>query len=364
MRKNLAHATGVDSVQACMSVLAQSKSGSANAIPLCAGHQAPCRLATVKKSGRNKGRKFYACSATPWQQRCDSFFWADEDPIAAAMKFQPAPTPELASAINRKVQTQATEPFHLQCTVWRSMTVASIKRVLRQTQLALSGNKELLVQRLATHRNKMLQWLQDLKASTRRQHQEAASEFAESAYERTRATRIAENNAMLMALGLMPDPSKQASTVPDKPCDTVPEGTWRQNIDMLRQVLKRGFGFENFREGQRWATQRVLGGKSAALVLPTGTGKSLCYQLPATILDGITLVVSPLLSLMQDQLHKLPCILPGGCLGTHQSVQQTALVIRALQKGEVKVLFVSPERLFSRSFAKLLCMNVSAPAGM
>ena len=69
--------------------------------------------------------------------------------------------------------------------------------------------------------------------------------------------------------------------------------------------LQKHFGFEDFREGQREVIGSILEGKDAVVVMPTGSGKSLCYQLPAMILDGATLVVSPLIVLMKDQVDAL-----------------------------------------------------------
>ena len=69
--------------------------------------------------------------------------------------------------------------------------------------------------------------------------------------------------------------------------------------------LRQHFGFEEFREGQREVIGSILEGKDAVVVMPTGSGKSLCYQLPAMILDGVTLVVSPLIALMKDQVDAL-----------------------------------------------------------
>src|SRR5499426_4624394 len=69
--------------------------------------------------------------------------------------------------------------------------------------------------------------------------------------------------------------------------------------------LRQHFGFEDFREGQREVIGSILEGKDAVVVMPTGSGKSLCYQLPALILDGVTLVVSPLIALMKDQVDAL-----------------------------------------------------------
>ncbi|GJN27232.1 hypothetical protein PR202_gb15233 [Eleusine coracana subsp. coracana] len=103
----------------------------------------------------------------------------------------------------------------------------------------------------------------------------------------------------------------------------------KQNLESLLRV---SYGYDSFREGQLEAIQKIVAGESTMLVLPTGAGKSLCYQVPAMILPGLTLVVSPLLSLMVDQLRKLPAFLPGGLLASSQ------------------VLFVSPERFLNEEF--------------
>ena len=76
-------------------------------------------------------------------------------------------------------------------------------------------------------------------------------------------------------------------------------------MSQLQEQLKERFGFETFREGQEEAISRLLGGKSVLAIFPTGGGKSLCYQLPSFLLDGLTVVISPLIALMKDQLDFL-----------------------------------------------------------
>ena len=88
----------------------------------------------------------------------------------------------------------------------------------------------------------------------------------------------------------------------------------------LRATLKTKFGHEEFREGQEETIRRVLQGKNTLVVIPTGSGKSLCYQIPALLMDRLTIVISPLLALMIDQLKNLPECLPGGCINSQQSV--------------------------------------------
>uniref|UniRef100_A0A7N0ZT59 DNA 3'-5' helicase n=1 Tax=Kalanchoe fedtschenkoi TaxID=63787 RepID=A0A7N0ZT59_KALFE len=121
----------------------------------------------------------------------------------------------------------------------------------------------------------------------------------------------------------------------------------------LVNLLQLTCGYDSFREGQLEAVKMVLSGKSTMLVLPTGAGKSLCYQLPAMILPGLTLVVSPLVALMIDQLKRLPRVIQGGLLSSNQKAEEISETLRMLQEGAIKVLFVSPERLLDMKFMSL-----------
>lgn len=86
----------------------------------------------------------------------------------------------------------------------------------------------------------------------------------------------------------------------------------------LVKLLKLTHGYDSFRDGQLAAIKLILDGKSSMVILPTGAGKSLCYQLPAIVLEGMTLVISPLVALMFDQLKQLPPVIPGGLLCSSQ----------------------------------------------
>ncbi|GLU06171.1 hypothetical protein SLE2022_232250 [Rubroshorea leprosula] len=118
----------------------------------------------------------------------------------------------------------------------------------------------------------------------------------------------------------------------------------------LVRLLKVMYGYDSFRVGQMEAIKMVLDGKSTMLVLPTGAGKSLCYQIPAVVLPGITLVISPLVALMIDQLKQLHPFIPGGLLCSSQKPEEAAETLKLLQEGAIKVLFVSPERLLNADF--------------
>ena len=122
----------------------------------------------------------------------------------------------------------------------------------------------------------------------------------------------------------------------------------------LHSSLENYFGLTEFRQGQEWAIQRCLSHERTLLVAPTGQGKSLCYALPAALMDGVCLVVSPLISLMQDQLRQLPPKIPAATLSGSMTTAQMALIVDDIMRGRYKVLFVSPERLASAAFRRLV----------
>src|SRR5436190_15812545 len=121
-------------------------------------------------------------------------------------------------------------------------------------------------------------------------------------------------------------------------------------------ALHRIFGFAGFRPGQADAVAAALAARDALVVMPTGSGKSLCYQLPALMRDDLTVVVSPLVSLMQDQVEGLERIAPGRAAVVN--AQQDAAVNRAVMQraaaGEVRLLYIAPERFSSAGFAEAL----------
>ena len=126
-------------------------------------------------------------------------------------------------------------------------------------------------------------------------------------------------------------------------------------LERAGQVLRARFGHGAFRPGQRRAVRAALAGRSALVVLPTGGGKSLCYQVPALVLDGLTVVVSPLISLMQDQVWTARSRgIWASALSSDQSMAQQQRVLRDVERGGVRLLYVSPERLVTGSMVGLL----------
>ena len=119
--------------------------------------------------------------------------------------------------------------------------------------------------------------------------------------------------------------------------------------------LRQHFGFEDFREGQREVIGSILEGKDAVVVMPTGSGKSLCYQLPALILDGVTLVVSPLIALMKDQVDALRARgLPATFINSSIPESEQLARIDALRRRELKLVYIAPERFRSSRFNSTL----------
>ncbi len=129
----------------------------------------------------------------------------------------------------------------------------------------------------------------------------------------------------------------------------------------LEQLLQEYFGHTAFREGQRQVVEAVLAGKDVLAVMPTGSGKSLCYQLPAMLLDGLTLVVSPLIALMKDQVDDLVSRgLPATYLNSTLSAAERSRRLTACRKGEYRLMFVAPERMRSAAFRQAVTeMGVS-----
>ncbi len=117
------------------------------------------------------------------------------------------------------------------------------------------------------------------------------------------------------------------------------------------EVLKHYFGYDSFRTGQREMIDAILAGRDGLAIMPTGSGKSLCYQVPALMLPGITLVISPLISLMQDQVQALnDAGIHAGYINSSLTERQIETVYRRASRGQYKILYVAPERLLTEGF--------------
>jgi len=130
---------------------------------------------------------------------------------------------------------------------------------------------------------------------------------------------------------------------------------------MLKKLLQKYFGFNTFLKGQEDVIHKVLDHQSAAAIFPTGAGKSLCYQLPAMVLPGMTLVVSPLLSLMKDQLDFLQANnIPAARLDSTLAKNEYNAILESAKNGELKILMIAVERFKNERFrSHLQKMNVS-----
>ena len=122
-----------------------------------------------------------------------------------------------------------------------------------------------------------------------------------------------------------------------------------------QQLLQRVFGHADFRGPQQAIIDHITGGGDALVLMPTGGGKSLCYQVPALLREGMGIVVSPLIALMQDQVETLRQLgVRAEFLNSTLDAESAARVERALLAGELDLLYVAPERLLTPRFLSLL----------
>ncbi|MCE9680312.1 DNA helicase RecQ [Shewanella sp. AS1] len=128
-----------------------------------------------------------------------------------------------------------------------------------------------------------------------------------------------------------------------------------EDMDPLATTLQAVFGYRTFREGQREVMDQAFLGQDTLVIMPTGGGKSLCYQLPALLMPGLTVVVSPLISLMKDQVDSLKQMgVAAGYLNSSLPREEAQQLFSRLHSGELKLLYVSPERLLMPSFIERL----------
>ena len=288
-----------DVVDVCLSASASATSTSTSTttpkptkVPMC-HHDLPCVERVVSKTSTgNKGRQFFCCSVGMAREGgCGFFAWVDDTKDAALRALAASSSPQTTST-----EEPTTSPFD-------DMSVRELRAWLASRGRTTSSAKR----------------KEDLLALAK--------------------TAFTEDEAATLELRALIRARPTSELTPND----------------LDQLLAVAFKHDAFRDGQRDAVERVLlRGESTLVVRATGSGKSLLYQLPALALPGLTLVISPLVALMQDQVAKLPPGLRGAVLSSHQTAVETANVVGAIQAGRVDVLFVAPERVFTSSFVRLM----------
>jgi ATP-dependent DNA helicase RecQ len=141
------------------------------------------------------------------------------------------------------------------------------------------------------------------------------------------------------------------------PLDTEPDILSADStpIHDAREALRKYFGFREFLDGQEEVMANILGGRDSLVIMPTGGGKSLCYQLPALVMEGVTIVVSPLIALMKDQVDALERRgIPATLINSTLSLGEQQERIAAVRRGEYKLVYVAPERFRSRMFTNTM----------
>ncbi|VEJ09459.1 ATP-dependent DNA helicase RecQ [Actinobacillus delphinicola] len=128
-----------------------------------------------------------------------------------------------------------------------------------------------------------------------------------------------------------------------------------ENVDIALNILKSTFGYQHFRTGQQEVIQATLAKRDSLVIMATGNGKSLCYQIPALYFKGLTLVISPLISLMKDQVDQLRANgIAADFLNSSQTFEEQQRVQSRAIQGELKLLYLSPEKILSHSFFQFI----------
>jgi len=126
-------------------------------------------------------------------------------------------------------------------------------------------------------------------------------------------------------------------------------------ISEALEILKKYYGFESFRNRQEEVIQNIMTGRDVLAIMPTGGGKSVCYQIPAMLLEGTTIVVSPLISLMKDQVDTLKQLnIPSAFINSSLSLSELRRIVYEAENNKYKLIYVAPERLESESFIELI----------
>lgn len=130
---------------------------------------------------------------------------------------------------------------------------------------------------------------------------------------------------------------------------------------VMRELLKKYFGYDTFRPLQQEAMEHCLAKRDALVLMPTGGGKSLCFQLPALAFPGLTIVISPLIALMKDQVDGLRANgIEAACLNSMVSAEESRRIVADAREGKLKLLYLAPERLaLPNMMAFLQTLNIS-----
>ncbi|GAX26595.1 ATP-dependent DNA helicase Q4 [Fistulifera solaris] len=352
----------------------KSKKSRRGAAPCCSGHQQPCKLITVKKNTRgNKGRKFYGCSF-PRGEQCDHFEWADDtqEAINAALQNNDSTSGFIARQVTGYVNQI------------RSFTVPELRTLTEKHRLPKTGNRAELLARLAIWaRDEIAKGTEDWQKAnpvsskkvenvslntkdpvTGKDFENADGSIRGASSEVMSKTEEEDNNDddddvhSFFSSEDELEIVNYSKTVPDCGHESggdggLPNTFLNESNCRILSALQNTFGFSSFREGQEWAIRRCLDKKKSCFVAPTGFGKSLCYTLPATLMDGVCIVVSPLVSLMEDQLRLLPPRIPAATLSGSLSASTMTATVDDIMRGRIKIVFVSPERLTSPSFRRM-----------
>lgn len=428
--------------------------------PKCTHHLQTARLLRVKKSGANRGRRFYACSF-PRGEECDFFMWVEDNPklVAAELGFSSVAASPTAGNIAGLDISELDEWTDRQVEGWKrrfeKMTIPELKDTSKRRGLGAGGLKKDLVLRLVESVRKAISlqgssfernacdtspdadlaeadespeddsdeedWRLDIVESSLKEKfqipitqdsiptaptMSQGSYFTSSNIEyNLQSTPLGRKRPRISALNdslngeeekvcrnedLLDDEdyhvrsglknwTREGHKEHGKRCtghrsydrkskDPAFKVYSRVSIlpapmigkalaeDRAREVCSAIFGHKEFRPGQFWAIKRALAGERSLLMLPTGAGKSLCYQMAAALspAGSLVVVVSPLVSLMVDQVARLPPQVPGACLAGDVSMRELARIIRDLRSGQLRILFVSPEKLCSPSFRRLV----------
>jgi hypothetical protein len=287
----------------------------------------------------------------PKAKQCDYFEWA-EDSIEAA-KQALLKKSSYSGFVARQVSSNVDR--------FRTLTVPELQSEAKRRGLNLQGKKQQLLMRLSLHgRDELTEGVKSDETQLNDDHDQISNPSNDE-----------DDDSCTSSLELEvcggADEDRARTVTNESDCDSsIVDGDQQEadgnhgNAEMMhddacsvKSALRNLFGYSNFRPGQEWTIQRCLSQKRSLLVAPTGFGKSLCYALPAALMEGTCIVIIPLISLIEDQLRQLPPKIAAVTLSGGMSASGMACTIDDILKNRIKILFVSPERLTTPSFRRL-----------